>query len=83
MKLTIKQFKTDQRVDICDEFGNIIQRMHYEDANIDIATVIRANTYARAFCDGWAAACNAIGNCEADGRMIDVDLQNERQWGPK
>jgi hypothetical protein len=80
MKLTMKQFKTDQRVDICDEFGNVIQRMHYNDDNIDIGTIIRANTYVRAYCDGWVAARNSIANCEADGRMLDVDLMNERGW---
>ena len=78
MKLTMKLFKADQRVDICDEFGNVIQRMHYNDPTIDIGTTIRAHTYARAYCDGWMAARNAIGNCEANDRMFDVDAWNER-----
>jgi hypothetical protein len=83
MKLTMKHFKKDQRVDVCDEFGNLIQRMHYEDPTIDIGTIIRANTYVRAYCDGWVAARNSISNCEAGDRMVDVDADNERNWGAK
>lgn len=80
MKLTMKHFKTDQRVDICDEFGNIIHRTHYRDPTIDIGTIISTNWFVRGYREGWMAARNSIGNCEADDRMVDIDAMNEREW---
>jgi hypothetical protein len=80
MKLTMKHFKSDQRVDICDQYGNVIRRNHYTDQDIDIGTIISTNAYVQGYCEGWMAARNSISNCEADTRMVDVEAMNQREW---
>ena len=80
MKLTMKLFKAEQRVDICDEYGNVIRRKHFNDPTIDIGTVIGCNAFVQGYCEGWAAARQAIGNCEASERMVDVEAMNVKEW---
>jgi hypothetical protein len=77
MKLEIKHFKTEQYVDITDEFGNVLRRMHYRDPQIDLLTSCSARTWAQAYVEGWNAAKHAVPHALADDRMIDVERQNE------
>jgi hypothetical protein len=80
MRLQIKQFKSKQRVDVCDDFGNVLWRVHYEGQVIDIGTVIRINAWVQGYREGWDAARNSIRGIVADGQMIDVDALNANNW---
>ena len=78
MRLHVKHYKTDRRIDICDDYDNVIRRMGYNDPTIDLGTSIRINAYLSGYVEGWTAAKNSIGNCESTGNMVDVDAQNQR-----
>ena len=63
MRLTMKHFKKDKRVELCDEYDNVIRTKYYEGDAIGIDTVISMNAYAMGFAEGWDRARHSIGNC--------------------